>query len=67
MLIVAYFKLFMGLDRCITYILALALVEFGIGGVILYISGSKVSRIDPIRGTALSSFPEVLKVLITIQ
>ena len=59
-------KLFMGLDRRITYILAWALVEFGVGVFIVYIAGSKVCRIDPTSGTALPSFPEVWKVLVTI-
>ena len=57
----------MGLGRCITYILSWALIEFGVGVFIVYIAGSKVSMIDPTSGTALLSFPEVRKGLITIQ
>ena len=47
--------------------IAWALVEYGVGGVISYIAGFKVSRIDPTSGTALPNSPEVLKVLITIH
>ena len=57
----------MGLDRCITYTIAWALVKFGVGVFIVYIAGSKMSRIDLTSGTAQPSFPEVRKVLIKIQ
>ena len=40
---------------------------WGRGVFIIYIAGSKVSRIDLTSGTAQPSFPEFRKVLITIQ